>query len=149
MQERGLATNQLAKRDYDILETFEAGLVLSGQEVKSIRSGQMKLQGSYVTIAKGAAWLIGSHIPPYKPAGLLPHYDPDRSRKILLHKKELARIAGHLRQKGLTLVPIRVYTLRRKLKLEFGLGRGRKEYEKREIIKKRDIDREIRRAFKI
>lgn len=143
-----LAYNKLAKRDYDILETFEAGLKLTGQEVKSVRASHMKLQGSYVTIARGEVSLIGSHIPAWKPAGSLPSYDPSHSRKLLLHKREVSYLIGKADVKGLTLVPLRVYTRGSKLKLEFGIGRGRKEYEKREIIKKRDIDREIRHALK-
>lgn len=143
-----LAYNKLAKRDYDILETFEAGLKLTGQEVKSVRASHMKLQGAYVTIARGEVSLIGSHIPAWKPAGPLPSYDPSRSRKLLLHKREVSYLIGKSDTKGLTLVPLRVYTRGSKLKLEFGIGRGRKEYEKREIIKKRDIDREIRTALK-
>lgn len=142
------AYNKLARRDYDILDTLEAGLVLSGQEVKSVRSGQMKLQGAYVTIARGEAWLVGAHIPAYKPAGKLPDYDPGRSRKLLFHRRELTHLAGKSAEKGLTLLPLRVYTRRGKLKLEVGVGRGRKEYEKRELIKKRDVEREIRHALK-
>lgn len=143
-----LAYNKLARRDYEILETFEAGLVLTGQEVKSVRAGQMKLQGAYVTIARGEAWLVGAHIPPWKPAGNLSGYERDRSRKLLLHKRELDYLAGKTGEKGLTLVPIRVYTSRGRLKLEFTLSRGRKEFEKREVIRRRETDREIRRALK-
>ncbi|MBI4133537.1 SsrA-binding protein SmpB [Candidatus Uhrbacteria bacterium] len=143
-----LAYNKLARRDYDILDTLEAGLVLSGQEVKSVRGGQMKLQGAYVTIARGEAWLVGAHIPRYKPAGALAGYDPGRSRKLLVHRRELVHLAGKAGEKGLTLLPLRVYTRREKLKLEVGIGRGRKEFEKRELIKKRDVEREIRNRLK-
>lgn len=143
-----LAVNKQAKRDYEIMDTLEAGLVLSGQEVKSVREGNMKIQGSYVTIAMGEVWLMGAHIPKYKAAGPLPSYDPSRKRKLLVHKRELRRIIGKIKEKGLTLVPIRVYTRHAKLKLEFGVGSGRKEYEKRAIIKKRAIDREIHERMK-
>lgn len=144
-----LAINKLANRDYEILEKFEAGLVLTGQEVKSVRAGQMNLKGSYVTIARDEALLIGAHISAYKPAGKLSSYDSSRSRKLLLRKREITHLAGKIAQKGLTLVPIRVYNLRGKLKLEFGIGRGRKEFEKREVIKKREVEREIREKFKL
>ncbi len=143
-----LAYNKLANRDYDILEKFEAGLKLTGQEVKSVRATHMKIQGAYVTIARGEVSLIGAHIPAWKPAGPLPSYDAARSRKLLLHKREISYLIGRADTKGLTLIPLRVYTRGSKLKLEFGLGRGRKQYEKREIIKKRDVDREIRTALK-
>ncbi len=143
-----LVYNREVRHDYDILDTLEAGLVLTGQEVKSARSGQMKLRGAYVTIARGEAWLVGAHIPAYKPAGRLPDYDPGRSRKLLLHRRELMHLVGKSQEKGLTLVPLRVYTRRGKLKLEVGIARGRKEYEKRELVKKRDALREIRAALK-
>ncbi len=143
-----LAVNKRAKFDYEILETFEAGLMLAGHEVKSVRAGGMSLRGAYVVIAAGAPRLIGSHIPRYSKAGPLPDYDPDRSRMLLLHGRELNRLAGKLKQKGLTLVPISVYTKGSKIKLEFGLGRGKKQYEKKETIKKRDLDRDIRRTLR-
>lgn len=143
-----LASNRQAKRDYEILNTFEAGLALTGQEVKSVRAGQMKLQGSYATIARGELWLIGAHIPKYKPAGPLPDYDPGRSRKLLIHRRELKHLIGKIQERGLTVVPLGVYTRHTKLKIELGLGRGRKQYEKREVIKKRDLDREVRQAMK-
>ena len=143
-----LAVNKRAKFDYEILEKLEAGLVLSGPEVKTVRKGSMNLLGSYVTINRGAAWLMGAHIPRYPQAGPQPGYDPDRTRKLLLHTREIKRLAGKLDQKGLTLVPISVYTKGSKIKLEFGLARGKKQFEKRETIKKRDVEREIRRSLK-
>lgn len=143
-----LAVNKRARFDYEILEKFEAGLVLLGHEVKSVRAGRMSLLGSYVTITRGVPTLIGSHVPKYAPAGPLPGYDPDRSRKLLLHVREIKRLAGKLEQKGLTLVPISVYTKGSTIKLEFGLARGKKRFEKRESIKRRDIDREVRRSLK-
>lgn len=143
-----LAYNKKAKFDYQIIEPFEAGLVLSGQEVKSIRARRMSLLGAYVTISRGAAWLIGSNVPKYPQAGPQPDYDPDRSRKLLLHRREIQKLVGKLEQKGLTLVPISVYTKGSKIKLEFGLARGKKQYEKKETLKRRDLDREVRHSLK-
>jgi SsrA-binding protein len=143
-----LAYNKKAKFDYQILEPFEAGLMLTGQEVKSVRAGRMSLLGAYVTIARGAAWLINANIQKYPQAGPQPEYDPDRTRKLLLHRREIQKLAGKLEQKGLTLVPISVYTKGSKIKLEFGLARGKKQFEKKETIKRRDVDREIRRSLK-
>jgi SsrA-binding protein len=143
-----LAVNKRALFDYAILEKFEAGLVLLGHEVKSVRDKRLGLLGSYVTISRGEARLINSHLPLYAKAGPQPDYDPDRSRTLLLHKRELDRLAGKMEQKGLTLVPISVYTKGSQIKLEFGIGRGKKQYEKRESIKRREVDREIRRSMK-
>ena len=143
-----LAFNKRAKFDYEILEKFEAGVMLLGHEVKSVRAERMGLMGAYVTISRGAAWLVGAHIPKYPQAGPQPDYDPYRSRKLLLRKRELARLAGKLEQKGLTLVPISVYTKASRIKLEFGLARGKKQFEKKETIKRREVDREIRRSLK-
>lgn len=143
-----LADNRRSLRDYSILDEFEAGLVLDGHEVKAVRNGLMKLTGSYVTIAGGEARLISAHIARYQKAGALKDYDPVRTRKLLLHKREIAKLAGKLEQKGLTLVPISVYTRGSKIKLKFGLARGRKEYEKKEKIKRRDVERDMRRELK-
>lgn len=143
-----LAYNKKAKFDYQILETFEAGLMLTGPEVKSVRGGKMSLLGAYVTIARGAVWLVGGHVQRYPQAGPQPDYDPDRTKKLLLHKREINKLAGKLEQKGLTLVPISVYTKGSKIKLSFGLARGKKQFEKRETIKRRESDREIRRSLK-
>lgn len=142
-----LAFNKRAKFDYEILETFEAGLVLTGQEVKSVRAERMGLIGSFVTIHDGAVWLTNAHLPKYDKAGPQPGYDPDRSRKLLLHRREIGRLVGKMQQKGLTLVPISVYTKGPSIKLEFGLARGKKMYQKKETIKRRDIDRDLRRQF--
>jgi SsrA-binding protein len=143
-----LAENKKAKFEYEILDTFEAGLMLLGHEVKSARAGSMSLRGAYVTIARGDAWLIGAHIARYPQAGPQPEYDPERSRKLLLHKREIAKLAGKLEQKGLTLVPISAYTKGSKIKISFGLARGKKQFEKKETLKRRDVDREIRRSLK-
>jgi len=142
-----ISTNKRAYFDYEILETFEAGVVLNGQEVKSIKTGHISLAGAFVTMKGSEAWLTNSQVPPYKMAGKIFNYEPTRPRKLLLHKKELSSLIGKIKQKGLTLVPLRVYTKGSKVKLEFGIGRGKKKYEKRETIKKREIDRKIRSAM--
>lgn len=148
-----LAYNKRAKFDYDISQTFEAGLVLSGQEVKSVKTGHVSLKGAFVTV-KGSGtklpeiYLINAHIPAYKHAANLAGYDPYRSRKLLLKKKEINYLVGKKQEQGLTLVPIKIYTKRSLLKLEFGVGRGRKKYDKREVIKKRESDRQLQTLAK-
>lgn len=144
-----LATNDRAKFDYDILEKIEAGLVLSGQEVKSAKTGHMKLKGAHVAFTGNEAWLIGAHIPKYGKAGKLDDYDPERSRKLLLRRKQLNHLRGKLDVKGLTIAPIRVYLSRGRIKVELGVMKGRKQYEKREVLKKRDMDREAQQAMKL
>ncbi|MEK9151830.1 MAG: SsrA-binding protein SmpB [Patescibacteria group bacterium] len=143
-----LAVNKRATGDYEILEKIEAGLKLLGHEVKTVRAGSMSLRGAYVSVAGSGIWLVGAHIPRYKPAGPTPGYDPERSRKLLLHKREIQRLSGQVLQKGLTLVPLSVYTRGSHIKLEFGLARGKKQFEKREQIRKRDLDRDVRRSLK-
>ncbi|HBF67424.1 MAG TPA: SsrA-binding protein [Candidatus Magasanikbacteria bacterium] len=143
-----LALNKHAKHDYEILETFEAGLVLTGQEVKSAKAGQISLKGSYVTINQNEAWLLNAHISAYKPAGGIPSYDPTHSRKLLLKRKEIERLRGKIQETGLTAVPLAVYTSKSRIKVEVGLGRGKKQYEKKETLKKRDVIKEIRRTLK-
>lgn len=144
-----IAINKRATFDYEILERFEAGIVLSGQEVKSIKTGHISLAGAFVTLKGGEAWLTNSHVPPYKMAGKVVDYEPTRPRKLLLRKQELSSLYGKIKQKGLTLVPTRVYTKGNKIKLEFGIGRGKKKYEKRETIKRREIDKKIRETMKV
>lgn len=143
-----LAENKKARRDYQILDTFEAGIMLTGQEVKAVRGGSMKLQGAFVKIHAGEAWLVNAGIPKYGKAGPLPDYDPEHSRKLLLRGRELKKIIGKMEQKGLTLVPLSAYTKGSKIKISFALAKGKKEYEKRETLKKRDLDREDRRALR-
>lgn len=143
------ADNKKAYFNYNILEKFEAGLALVGTEVKSIRAGHMSLKGAYVVIDRnGEVFLIGANISPYQPKNSPEDYRPDRSRKLLLHKKEINYLIGKNRQKGLTFVPLRVYNSKGRLKLEFGIGKGKREFDKRDIIKKRDTDREIERELK-
>lgn len=141
------ALNKRAKYDYNILETFEAGLMIKGYEVKSIKSGRISLKGAYVIIKNDEAYLINANIPPYQPKNTPGDYNPDRNRKLLLHKKEIKHLIGKSKEKGLTLVPIRVYTKKGKLKLEFGIGKGKKKMDKREKIKKRETEREIERGM--
>ncbi|MBU1255816.1 SsrA-binding protein SmpB [Patescibacteria group bacterium] len=143
-----LATNPRAKFDYHILETFEAGLVLFGHEVKAIKNNQMSLKGSYITIKNEEAWLINAQISLYQPKNIPDDYNPIRTRKLLLNKKEIKSFIGRIKQKGLTLVPLRVYTKHSRIKLGFGLGQGKKKVDKREKIKKRETDRKISRALK-
>jgi len=143
-----IAKNKRAFFDYEILEKYEAGLVLEGQEVKSIKTGHISINGSFVTLKSSECWLIGATVPPYKMAGRLIGYEPGRSRKLLLHRREIDSLIGQTKQKGLTLVPMEVYTKRGKIKLKFGLARGKKKYEKRETIKKRDVEKAIRMAMK-
>ena len=144
-----LAENKKAYFDYEIIEKFEAGIVLTGQEVKSIKSGRVNLAGSYVVFKNEEAHLLNAKVPPYQPKNAPADYDPAGLRKLLLKKSEIKYLIGKSKQKGLTLIPLRVYTKRRKIKLEFGIGRGRKKADKRELIKKREAEREIRRAFKM
>lgn len=143
-----LAINRQAKRNYEVLETFEAGLVLQGAEVKAARTGQINLKGAYVAInEKQELCLINAHISLYKKSSL-PDYNPKRARKLLLHRKEINSLIGKLKQKGLTLVPLKVYTRGKRLKLEFGLAKGKKKWDKREAIKEKESRRRMERALK-
>jgi SsrA-binding protein len=148
-----LAYNKRAKFDYDIVKTYEAGLVLAGHEVKSIKTGHVSLKGAFVTAKTSGLklpelYLINAHIPAYKHASKLEGYEPYRSRKLLLKKKEINYLIGKKQEQGLTLVPIKIYTKRSLLKLEFGIGKGRKKFDKREVIKKRETDRKINTLLK-
>ncbi len=144
-----LAKNKKAYFDYEILEKFEAGISLIGQEVKSIKMGRISLKGSYVVLKNEEIFLIGCHIPAYQPKNAPPDYDPERSRKLLLKKKEIRSLIGKTKQKGLTLIPLKVYTKRGKIKVEIALVKGKRKIDKREIIRKREIEREIRKALKL
>ncbi len=144
--------NKKASFDYEILEKYEAGLVLQGQEVKSIRTGHMQLAASYVVIpAKSAnrgAYLIGAKVPPYQPKNAPVDYNPEQPRKLLLNKKELDYLAGRVNERGFSLIPLKVYDNNGRIKLEFGLAKGKKAFNKKEKIKTRDVERDIRREFK-
>jgi len=143
-----LAINKRANFDYEILQKYEAGLVLTGGEVKSIKSGRISLRESFVTIKGNELYLTNANISKYKFSGKLASYDPTRSRKLLLKKAEIKSLIGKTRIKGLTLVPLRVYTKKRLVKLEFALGKGKKDFDKRSSIAKKDAKRKIERALK-
>ena len=146
MENTVVATNRKAFHEYHILETFEAGVQLRGSEVKSIREGKASLKQAYILIRKGEAWLTGSHIASYSHTGFEGH-EPVRDRKLLLHKKEIQKIGSKLAEKGLTAVPTKMYFKGGLIKLEFGLAKGKKLYDKRETKKKRDVERDIQRAL--
>ena len=138
--------NRKARHDYETIETFEGGLSLTGAEAKSIREGGAKLLGAFLRVQKGELWLIGGHISPYSKQGKREGIDPDRNRKVLVHRRELHRLAEKTQQKGLTLVPFSFYPSARRIKVAFGLCRGRKDYDKKEKLKERDLTRQIRRG---
>jgi len=142
------AENRKARFDYEILEKYEAGIELLGTEVKSVRGGQISLEGAFVIIRGGEAYLINANIPPFQPKNAAKDYDPLRNRKILLTKKEIEKLAGGERNKNLTIVPISVYNKGRKIKIEVAQVKGKKKFDKRESIKKRETDIEIRREIK-
>ncbi len=143
-----ITKNKKGLHNFSVLKEFEAGIVLSGQEVKSVKQGHINLDGSYIRIKAGEAWLVNAQIPKYKMAGPLPEYDPQRTRKLLLKKREIRYLTGKTQEKGLTLIPVSVYTKRTKIKVGIGLARGKKKQDKREIIKKREDERKISRAMK-
>ena len=143
-----LAKNKKAYHDYEVLEEFEAGIVLNGQEVKAIKEGKISLKGSYVMIREEEAFLVGVNIPPHQPKNATDDYDPKRSRKLLLTRKQLKYLMGKSNERGLTLVPLRVYTKKGLIKLKFGVCRGKKKHDKRKKIKDREIDRSLRRRVK-
>lgn len=140
--------NRRATFDYEILETYEAGIELLGFEVKSIKAGRANLAGAFVVIKNNEAVLLSADIPPYQAKNTPAGYDPIRSRKLLLHKSEIKELVGKSAQKGLTLVPLRVYNKGPRVKLEFGLARHKKKYDKREKIREREDKRKINRALK-
>jgi len=144
-----LADNKKAYYNYEILEKFEAGISLVGQEVKSLKTRGVNLAGSYVVIKNNEVFWIGAKIPAYQPKNAPSNYNPERSRKLLLRKKEIKHLIGKAKQKGLTLIPLRIYTKDGKIKLEFGIGKGLKKLDKRELIKKRGVEREIQKALKL
>jgi len=144
-----LAENKKALFSYELLEKFTAGIVLTGQEVKSIKLGRMNLQGSFVTLRDSEIFLVGASVPPYQPKNLRVEYIPDHARKLLLTGQEIKRIIGKAAQKGLTMVPLKVYNTAGKVKVEFAIVKGKQKTDKREKIRKRETDREIRRALKI
>jgi len=141
------AENKKAHFNYEILEKLQAGLVLIGSEVKSIKAGRMTLDGSYVILKEGAPHLVGSRVPAWQPKNAPDSYDAERTRKLLLNKGEIDYLLGKTSHKGLVLIPLKVYDSHGRIKLEFGLGKGKKKYDKREDIKKREAQREIARRL--
>jgi SsrA-binding protein len=146
-RERIIVKNQKAYHDYEILETYEAGIVLKGSEVKSIKEGKVSLKEAYADVKDGEVYLLNMHVTPYE-KDKVSKLNPTRPRKLLLHKYEIKRLIGKVKEKGLALVPLMVVEKRNLIKVVLGLGKGKKLYEKREEIKKRIIEREIQRAMK-
>lgn len=142
-----VATNRRARHRFQLLERMEAGIELHGSEVKSLREGKAQLNEAYAVVERGEVWLRGSHIPPYLPASDQNH-DPDRPRKLLLHKRELDSLIGKTKERGLTIVPTRLYFKDGKVKVELALARGKEKLDKRRDIAKRDAEREMARAVK-
>jgi SsrA-binding protein len=142
-----VTTNRQAYHDYFVDETYEAGLVLTGTEIKSIRGGKVNLRGAFARVRDGEVWVEGMHIATYD-QGTYMNHDPMRPRKLLLHKRQIAHLVGRVQAKGLTLVPLKLYLKGNRAKLELGLCRGKKLYDKREAIKERDAQREAARAVR-
>jgi SsrA-binding protein len=146
---RAVAVNRRARHDFDILDTFEAGIALQGSEVKSIRDGKVQLKDSYARVDRGEAWLHGMHVAPYAFAqGAFNPPEPVRSRKLLLHKREIDELGARTTQEGLTIVPLSVYFKEGRAKVELGLARGRHTYDKRHALAERDAKRELDRAVR-
>ena len=142
-----IASNRKAFHDYFIEETFEAGIELKGTEVKSLRAGRVNIKDSYCVINDEEAFIVGLHISPYE-QGNIHNVDPDRTRRLLLHKREIRSLIGKTREKGLTLVPTKLYFRNRRVKLEFGLAKGKKVYDKRRTMAEKDANREMERGFR-
>ena len=139
--------NRRARYDYEIFDRFETGIVLTGAEVKSIKGGRIKLDEAFVRILNGELWLLNAHIPAYKFADSR-NYQPERTRKLLVHRKELLSLTKKIEGKNLSLVPLSCYNKGPKIKLEVGIGRGKKQWEKREKIRRQDLDREVERTLR-
>jgi SsrA-binding protein len=144
---RVLTVNRKARHDYDVIDTFECGIQLAGSEVKSLRDGKAQLKDSYGRVQSGELWLLGVHVPPYDRADSFHKLDPDRPRKLLLHRREIDQLIGRTQQDSLTLVPMRLYLKDGRVKVELALARGRKRYDKRHAIAERDANREAERAM--
>lgn len=142
-----VATNRKASHEFFLLDKFEAGISLQGSEIKSIRAGRISLAEAYVRVDGQQAWLEDAHIAPYENAGSYGH-EPRRPRRLLLHKKEIHKLWNEIRQKGVTVVPLRVYLKNGRAKVEIALAKGKKLYDKREVIAKRDVERELARQFR-
>jgi SsrA-binding protein len=147
-QNQTVADNRKARHDYFIDENYEAGLALTGSEIKSIRAGRVNLRGGYARVVNGEVWLYDVHISPYEQSGTHFNHEPTRPRKLLLHRREISRILGQVERQGFTLVPLRVYFKGRRAKVDLGLARGKKLYDKRDDIAKREAKRDIERVMK-
>lgn len=146
-ERQSIARNRAARHDYEILDTFEAGLVLTGTEVKSLREGRANLGDAYGVVRGGELWLLNAHIAPYGSGGYVNH-EPTRSRKLLLHKREIRRLIGAVERQGLTLVPLELYFVRGRAKVRMALGRGRKLHDKRDVARRKAAERDIARALR-
>jgi SsrA-binding protein len=142
-----IADNRRARHDYHLLDRFEAGLVLTGTEVKSLRNGRVTIERAFADVREGQVWLVGMHIAPYEQASLGAH-DPDRDRKLLLHRREISSLIGKVKERGLTLVPTRLYFRDGRAKIELALAKGKEQRDKRRELAKREADRQIERALK-
>ena len=147
MGDKTLVSNRRARREYFIEETYEAGLVLKGSEIKSIRAGRANLQDSYVTIRDGEAWLVNTHVSPYKQASIENH-EPKRDRKLLLNRREIDRLVSKVQAKGYTMIPLRLYLKNNRAKVEIALAKGKKLYDKRANLAKRQAQRDMERAMR-
>lgn len=146
MEEKTVATNRKAFHEYFIEDTIEAGIVLTGSEIKSIRAGRVNLRDGFARITNGEIWVLNVHVSPYEHVGHAAP-DPDRDRKLLLHKAEILRLANRMQTKGLTLIPLRIYLHDGKAKVELGLAKGKRQYDKREAIAERDAQRAMERSM--
>ncbi|MEX2405580.1 MAG: SsrA-binding protein SmpB [Candidatus Paceibacterota bacterium] len=143
-----LVSNKKIARDYEILETYQAGIELKGFEVKSVKASQGSLDGAYISIRGSEAFLVNATIPAFQPANAPQDYDPERPRKLLLHKREIKELSEREKEGGLTIVPLKLYTKTRFVKIELALVRGKKKHDKRETIKRKDMQRDTERSFK-
>lgn len=143
-----LAENRRVRFDYEILDTYEAGIELQGHEVKAVKAGKMRIAGAFAIVRGGEIWLVGAEIDPYQKGNVPADYDPARTRRLLLKREEIAELTGKIKERGLTLLALRVYNKGNLVKIELGLGRGKRGPDKREAIKKREVSREIRRNLR-
>ncbi len=146
-EEQDLGVNRQAGYNYHLLDRFEAGVVLTGTEVKSARGGRVNLRDSYAAVKDGEVWLLNCHISPYS-HGNLQNHEPLRDRKLLLHREEIRKLIGKVRERGFTLVPLRLYLKKGRIKIEIALAKGKREYDKRETIRRREAEREARQAIR-
>ncbi len=142
-----IANNRKARHDYLIVDNYEAGIVLTGSEIKSVRAGRVNLRDGYATVRDGELWLENTHIASYDQAAALANHEPRRTRKLLLHRREINRLTGKLREKGLTLIPLKLYLKNNRAKVELGLGQGKRQYDKRATLKQKEASRQIDRAI--